>query len=92
MSENKKPGLFIPNIDNELAKKRAFIDSLGELTRKDKKKKIEDIEKLAQMKAEAIARQEYERIRAELIKEANLSVEDKNALAFRELAKTITKD
>lgn len=92
MSENKKPGLFIPNIDNELAKKRAFIDSLGELTRKDQKKKIEDIEKLAQMKAEAVARQEYERIRAELIKEANLSVEDKNALAFRELAKTITKD
>lgn len=92
MSENKKPGLFIPNIDNELARKKAFIDSLGELTRKDQKKKIEDIEKLAQIKAEAIARQEYERIRAELMKEANLSVEDKNALAFRELAKTITKD
>lgn len=92
MSENKKPGLFIPNIDNELARKKAFIDSLGELTRKDQKKKIEDIEKLAQYKAEAIARQEYERIRAELIKEANLSVEDKNALAFRELAKAITKE
>ena len=92
MSENKKPGLFIPNIDNERERQKKFIDSLGELTRKDQKKKIADIEKLAQYKAEAIARQEYERIRAELIKEANLSVEDKNALAFRELAKAITED